>query len=266
MNFMNTMNEELLSILASLRESHQEVILVTLVHVKGSAPQEVGAKLIAGVAGLVYGTVGGGKVENKVILHAQHLLSSHLKTDFQQWNLQTDVGMTCGGVCSFYFEKISFQASWSIAVFGAGHVSQEVVRMLTRLDCQIHCIDPRLEWLDKLPNHPRLKKIESSDMKNCLEHLPPHTFIACMTMGHAYDLPILEAAMRRGHFPFIGVIGSESKSHTLKNELLKLGIEASLVSKLKCPIGLDFGNNTPAEIAISIVSELIIIRDQIKKS
>ncbi len=255
------MNDEFLFKLSSLKSDHLELVVVTLVHVRGSAPQEVGAKVIIGSSGLLHGTVGGGKVEKKVIEHAQSLLSDKIKTDYKEWNLQTDIGMTCGGVCTFYFEKVQTQPDWNIAIFGAGHVAQEVVTLLSRLDCQVQCIDPRIEWLDKLPNHPRIKKIHTLDMKSVVETLSPKTFIACMTMGHSYDLPILEVALKKREFLFIGVIGSDSKAIRLKQELLKLGVDQDSLDLLKCPIGENFGNNTPAEIAISIVSQLIITRD-----
>ncbi len=260
------MTDEFLFKLSTLKSHYLELFVVTLVHAKGSAPQEVGAKIIIGSSGLLHGTVGGGKVEKKVIEHAQNLLLSGTQVDFKEWNLQTDIGMTCGGVCTFYFEKVQTESDWSVAIFGAGHVAQEVVTLLSRLDCQVKCIDPRLEWLDKLPDYPQLNKIHTLDMKSVVETLSPQTFIACMTMGHAYDLPVLEVVLKKGGFPFIGVIGSESKAIRLKQDLLKLGIDQVSLNNLKCPIGEDFGNNTPPEIAISIVSQLIITRDKLKKS
>lgn len=250
--------------LDSLKKEYAELVIATLVDLKGSAPQERGAKIIVGPEGLLFGTVGGGKVEKKVIEHAQSLFSHKNQNDFQSWNLQTDIGMTCGGVCSFYFEKIRSQAQWEVAIFGAGHVAQEVVRLLCRLECSVTCIDPRAEWLEKLPTHSHLKKIHSKDMKTEVAQLSPNTFVACMTMGHAFDLPILEEVYKNGKFPFVGAIGSESKSRTLKQDLLKLGFESQLVETLNCPIGESFGNNTPPEIAISIVAQLIIVRDRLK--
>jgi len=260
------MNDQLIHKLNALKASKLDVVIVTLVNVRGSAPQEVGAKLIAGTEGLLFGTVGGGKVENQVLAHAKSLLLSESKTDFKEWNLQTDIGMSCGGVCSFFFEKIKHKPDWSIAIFGAGHVAQEVVGILSRLDCIVFCVDPRLEWLEKLPSFPNLNKIHLQEMKEFIHKLPEQCFIACMTMGHAFDLPILEVALREKDFPFIGAIGSETKSRTLKSDLLNLGIEASKIEKIKCPIGLDFGNNTPVEIALSIVADLIKTRDQLKRS
>jgi xanthine dehydrogenase accessory factor len=261
------MNEKFLTQLSKLKELGTTCVVVTMVNVRGSAPQEVGARIIVGSDGLLFGTVGGGKVETKAISMARELLNDEDRLHhYVDWNLQTDVGMTCGGVVGFFFEKVLPQSNWKIAVFGAGHVAQELVRLLLKLDCDITCIDPRAEWLDKLPNHFRLKKIHTDEMKSVLKFLHPKTFITSVTMGHAFDLPILTEAMTSFNFPYIGAIGSDSKARVLKNDLKKNGLDEKLIANLHCPIGEPFGNNQPVEIAISIVSQLITFRDQFSLS
>lgn len=255
------MNDEFLIQLSRLKEAGTAVVVVTMVKVRGSAPQEIGARIIVAKDGLVFGTVGGGKLEEKAIAHAKSILTQELKYDFSEWNLQTDVGMTCGGVVGLFFEKILPISEWKIAIFGAGHVAQELVRLLLRLDCEITCIDPRLEWLDKLPEHARLKKIHTDDMSSVVKKLSVKTFVASMTMGHAYDLPILIEALGNFNYPYVGVIGSESKALVLRNDLAKNGIDKDKIKKLHCPIGERIGNNHPAEIAVSIVAQLLKVRD-----
>lgn len=250
---------------AKLRETGKEAVVVTMVNARGSAPQEVGARIIVGSEGLLFGTVGGGKVEEKCIAHAKAMLSIVDEHDFVEWNLQKDVGMTCGGVVSLYFEKMLPKSKWKIAIFGAGHVAQELVRLLLKLDCDITCIDSRIDWLNKLPEHHKLTKLQNDDMKEVVKTLAPETFIASMTMGHAFDLPILVEAMSKFQFPYIGVIGSESKARVLKQDLKKAGIDEKLIAQLHCPIGEPFGNNHPVEIALSIAAQLITVRDALKK-
>ncbi len=257
------MNKSIYEKIHELRESGQNFIIATMVKTKGSAPQEVGAKVLVGENGYITGTVGGGKVEERVILHSKEMLKSHVTFDYADWNLQTEIKMTCGGVVSFFFERIQAKPNWEIAVFGAGHVAQEVVRTLIKLDCSVICSDPRIEWLDKLPVHPKLTKIHAKEMKDVVAGLKPGTFITSMTMGHAYDLPILMAVMERNVFPFVGVIGSDSKAAILRADLKKLEASEEFISKLNCPIGEPFGNNTPVEIALSIAAQLIKVRDQL---
>lgn len=256
------MNKTILEKIQELQAQGQSFIVATLVNTKGSAPQEVGAKVLVGENGYIAGTVGGGKAEERVILHSKEMLKGNESFDYADWNLQTDIKMTCGGVVSFFFERIQAKPTWEIAIFGAGHVAQEVVRTLLKLNCSLICSDPRLDWLNKLPDHHKLTKIHTNEMKSVVADLRPGTFIASMTMGHAFDLPILLAAMERNVFPYIGVIGSNAKGAILRADLKKAGAAPDLIAKLNCPIGEPFGNNTPVEIAISIAAQLLKVRDQ----
>lgn len=258
------MNKTLLSIIHEHQESGHSFVVATLVKTRGSAPQEVGAKMLIGAEGYLDGTVGGGKVEERVIAHAKQMLKTGEAFDYADWNLQTDIKMTCGGVVSFFFELVQKKPAWEIAVFGAGHVSQELIRTLLKLECSITCADPRLDWLNKLPEHHKLTKIHTEVMKDVVATLKPGTFIASMTMGHAFDVPVLIAAMERDVFPYIGVIGSDQKAVTIKSDLKNYGIKHDLIEKLFCPIGESLGNNTPAEIAISITAQLIKERERLK--
>ena len=259
------MSKTFLETCLELDEKNEAYIIVTLVKTRGSAPQEVGAKIFVGTEGHIAGTIGGGKVEEKVIEYSKKMLFGSESFNYVEWNLQTDVKMTCGGVVDFIFEKVDKRPDWKIAIFGAGHVAQELVRVLLRLNCFITCIDPRLEWLNKLPEDRKLLKIPKNEMSEIVSSLDPNTFIASMTMGHSFDLPILNEALKRNVFPYIGVIGSSSKAVVLKNDLLKSGCSELMLQKLYCPIGESFGNNSPSEIAISIASQLIISRDKLSK-
>lgn len=257
------MSKSILEKIHELQSEGETFVVATLVKTKGSAPQEVGAKILVGAQGYLDGTVGGGKVEERVIAHAKEMIKSGGAFDYADWNLQTDIKMTCGGVVSFFFELVQKKAIWEIAIFGAGHVAQEVVRTLLKLECSITCVDPREDWLNKLPDHHKLRKIHTESMKDVVAVLKPGTFIASMTMGHAFDLPIILEAMKRDVFPYLGVIGSDSKSVVLRSDLKKNGAIESMINELHCPIGEPFGNNTPAEIAISITAQLIKKRESL---
>src|SRR5436190_22479674 len=133
------------------------LVTITVVDTTGSVPQDQGAKAIVTAEGRRYGTVGGGKVETKAIAEAQAMLRGDTmeKTKFVQWNLAKDVGMTCGGVVRLYFEAHNAHR-WKIVIFGAGHVANALVTLLVHFDCHVTCIDPRREWLDRLPQSPNL--------------------------------------------------------------------------------------------------------------
>lgn len=245
-----------------LQNTGQSFVVVTVVGSRGSAPQDAGAKAIVTDAGLCWGTVGGGKVEARAILHSQEMLTlNKAEPELITWNLQKDIGMSCGGEITYFFE-IHKQSTWPIVVFGAGHVSQALIRLLINLNCQITCVDPRLEWLDKLPTSFNLKKIHALEPAKIVETLNKNSFFVIMTQGHAMDLPILkELYTRYPQAPFIGNIGSDIKGLKLRKELQEFGISEITLKDFHCPVGLPIGQNHPYEIAISVSAQLIQQRD-----
>ena len=248
--------------LLQLKSEGRAIVVVTMTNSRGDAPQEVGARMIVGKEGILFGTVGGGKIENHCIKTAQEFLVSLDRVLPQSftWNLQKDITMSCGGEVTMFFEVERPQDEWRIAVFGAGHISQEVTRALLRLNCTLIVVDSRQDWLAKLPDSPRLKKICTADMKAVLDQLDDNTFVASMTMGHATDLPILHKALSERKFAYLGVIGSDVKRLKLEKELQEQGVSSSRTKEFFCPMGEEIGNNAPAEIAISIIAQMLKVR------
>lgn len=243
-------------------------IIITLADYKGSVPQSLGAKAEVGEKGLLSGTVGGGKVEARAIQFAQEMLKdkSSPVCKLITWNLTTDIGMTCGGVVTFLFELVQ-KPKWKIAVFGAGHVAQELVPMLAKLNCQITCIDQREDWLQKIPQLANINKIQADDLKVQVEQLSEDHYFVLMTQGHATDLPVLAEILRRfPSSPYIGVIGSKTKALTLRNHLKQMDFNQENINKFFCPIGLELGNNSPIEISHSVTAQLLQQRDKHENS
>lgn len=237
------------------------LVTVTVVDTAGSVPQDRGAKMIVTADGLDFGTVGGGKIETRAIEEALKVLRGEEpeRTRFVSWNLNKDIGMTCGGVVRLFFEAINV-TSWRVAVFGAGHVAQALTRVLLNLDCDVTCFDPRPSWLEKLPVSPRLTVVHAPEMPAQVAAVPPGTFVALMTMGHATDKPILTEILKRRDLPYVGVIGSHSKAIVLRRELAEAGWDEERLQSFHCPIGLDIGSNHPYEIAVSIIAQMLKVR------
>src|SRR5438128_1736038 len=244
------------------RAARRVGVIDPIVATMGSVPQDRGAKMIVTRAGLQFGTVGGGKVETKAIAEAQKMLNGEVaeNTKFVQWRLAQDVGMTCGGVVKLYFEAQNV-GKWRVVIFGAGHVANALITMLIHFDCQIACIDPREEWLSKLPQSPKLTPIQTSDMPSVVKTLPDDAFVVMMTMGHASDAPILIEILRTRRFPYVGVIGSDAKANVLRRNLAEAGLPEEAKRAFHCPIGIEIGTNHPYEIAVSAIAQLIQTRD-----
>ena len=244
----------------TLLDEEVAFVIVTQTEVRGSAPQDPGAKMIVTKDGLLAGTVGGGKVEAHAIKKALEVLKEESKQIplTLTWNLQKDIGMSCGGEATFLFEHYP-GVSWPIVIFGAGHVAQALTRILSHLNASVTCIDPRDEWVSKLQG---VKGIIHPTPKDLVSTFSSKTFFLSMTMGHAHDVPILyEIARIFPDSPYVGVIGSDVKGIKIKKELLNMGVSEDFLKKLRVPMGLPIGSNHPYEIAISISAELLQIRD-----
>ena len=262
------MENNLFKVQQAITELNQDgipMVVATLIEAIGSAPQVVGAKIVVTRNGLHTGTIGGGKLEARVIAEAQDRLSSphSNQAGYCRWSLQKDVMMSCGGTVGVFFELYG-TPQWKIAIFGAGHVAQALSRQLLMLECEIKCFDSRPEWLTKLPKHPNLKTIFEPNLEQAIPQLDPKTFVVCITQGHASDLPVAAKALQRDTFPYVGVLGSVGKSIKIRRDLATLGLDAVQISHLNCPMGLPIGRNVPEEIAVSIAAQLLSQREQHK--
>jgi xanthine dehydrogenase accessory factor len=238
-------------------------VLVTLVEAVGSTPQDAAAKMLVAADGIRGGTVGGGKVEAAALTLALEMLEKgEAGPRLVSWTLKGDVGMTCGGSVKFYFEPHPGTRSWTIAVFGAGHIAQALIPVLAPLACRITCVDSRQEWLDRLPRVANVRAVRSDSPADLIPSLPDDAFLVVMTMGHATDRPILRRALTERNFPFIGVIGSASKAEILRRELVADGVAPDAAAGFQCPVGLGFGTNHPHEIALSVAAQLLTERDR----
>lgn len=254
--------------LVALEQEGTGFVLVVLVEALGSTPQDTGAKMLVTTAGLRSGTVGGGKVEAKAIeLAAAMLQAGAAVPRFVTWTLKTDVGMTCGGSVKLYFEPHvagGRGAAWPIWIFGAGHVVQALVPVLAPLDCTLTVVDPRREWLDRLPRARNARYVPHASPADLVPTMPDHAFLLCLTKGHASDRPVLQRALAERNFPYIGVIGSDAKAEVLRRELVAAGVPTERAKGFHCPVGLSFGSNHPHEIALSIAAQLLTERDALK--
>lgn len=247
----------------TLQEGGTPFCAVTVVDGHGSIPQIVGASAIFTAEGLLHGTVGGGTLEATCEQKARELLqqAEPVKNYFRRYQLHKDLGMTCGGEVAVYFEVYKSELQWNIVIFGAGHVAQSLCRFLIELDCHLVCIDTRKEWLDRLPHSRKCEPRLVQDYREGVGTISRGADVLVMTVGHGSDLPILqEIAGRKLDIAHLGVIGSKTKAALVKKDLARQGFPEEFTNKIVCPLGEKIGNNTPPEIAVGIVSQLLRLR------
>ena len=178
----------------------------------------------------------------------------------ETWNLQHDIGMTCGGEITVLFERVGCRPAWHVVIFGAGHVAQALLPVLASLPCRIDVVDPRPEWLSRIRPHLSVNVHDGGGtyQGGAAELVSEASQVVCVTQGHQTDLPVVKWILNEvPNVAFLGVIGSKSKRAKLMGELRESGIDEELLEKITCPVGFPIGGNHPAEIAISIAAQLL---------
>jgi len=164
---------------------------------------------------------------------------------------------------SIFVEPI--HAADILYIFGAGHVSTCVSRLAERVGFGIVVIDDREEFANKkrFPEADEIMVLPPAEAFDWIA-VTASSYIAIITRGHMHDHAVLREALR--HEPaYIGMIGSRRKKEMIFQALMKEGIPAETLKKVHAPIGLGIGAETPEEIAVSIVAELIQERDRLRK-
>ena len=165
--------------------------------------------------------------------------------------------LTAGGI-TWYAEQI--HRAGRALIFGCGHVAQALTPLLCGLGFACWLMDDRPEFATAklFPNATRVICGSYEDIGRYIE-IRPADFVVVMTHGHLCDYTVQKQAMRA--FPaYIGVIGSKNKVRTINERLVAEGFCAEDIARVKAPIGLPVGAETPAEIAVSIAAQLIQVR------
>ncbi|HEX4112167.1 MAG TPA: xanthine dehydrogenase accessory protein XdhC [Stellaceae bacterium] len=251
-----------LQALSTLAETGSEAVLVTVVEVRGSTPRDAGAKMVV-TRDRIYDTVGGGHLELKAIELSRAMLRQlpvPQAPAIHRFPLGPSLGQCCGGEATLLLEPI-LPPAFHIALFGAGHVGKALVKLLGDIPCRVTWIDPRdTIFPETMPNN--VSANISEDPEAEIETLPAGAFVLVMTHSHPLDQRILETALKRDDFRYIGLIGSATKRARFLSRLKARGLGETELARLTCPIGIEgAGGKHPAEIAIAVAAQLLQVRD-----
>jgi xanthine dehydrogenase accessory factor len=254
------MNEEVLASAADALRRGDRVALVTVVRTQGSTPQRAGAKMLVWADGRTVGTIGGGCYENDAFWKARESIASgrtslvhyELNDDFAQEN-----GLICGGQMDVHIDPLA--PAPRLYIVGAGHVGWYLGRAAAESGFLVHVVDDR----EKFANAERFPtaEITVAPIPEWLEtaEVPSTAYVVILTRGHTHDLDALRVLAARD-LKYLGLIGSRAKVARITAALLAEGMAPAALHQVHAPIGLDIGAVTPAEIAISILAELIAVR------
>jgi xanthine dehydrogenase accessory factor len=249
--------ENLFESILCLQKTGQAAALVIITKTKGSTPRRPGAKMIVLKDGKTIGTMGGGDLEKRVIDEAIAAINTG-EPRITSFTLDIEKGkldMMCGGELDVYIDPILPKAK--LFIFGAGHITRVLAPLMQMAGFQVSVVDDSPDLLQK-DKFPETEDLVLTDMEQFARDLPsdPGTYIVLLSRGFSRDKAILSQLIQKD-FKYIAMIGSLRKINTMKEDLQKEGIPEEALSKLKAPIGLDIGAETPEEIAISIAAEII---------
>lgn len=150
----------------------------------------------------------------------------------------------------------------TVYIFGAGHLSQRIVPLSENVGFRTVVLDDRVDYAnrERFPEPTELMVIESFNKLPSLK-IDEDSYLVIVTRGHLYDRIVLEQVLQ-SNVRYIGMIGSRSKRDQVFKELINQGYEKEELDRVSAPIGTNIGAETPEELAVSIVGELIKVRSE----
>ena len=238
------------------KKSNQPVVLATVVESLGSAPREEGARMLVRADGSIAGTVGGGAIEKKIIEEALAMMHGAAPR-IVRYELK-DIGMTCGGGMGVFLEPLSPPPQ--LIIFGAGHIGICLARIGKMLDFSVTVVDNRQEFASK-DRLPWADMVIADDYARAMQSVTfsERSYVVILTHKHTHDFEVLEQCLTKPHC-YLGMIGSKAKVAKVFQQLKDQGVPEETIRQIHSPVGIKIGANTPAEIAISILAEIIQVR------
>lgn len=231
----------------------------TVVQSAGSSPRKNAARMLVGEAGLLMGTVGGGAIEHEVIAEARDAITQG-RSRMVERHLVHDLAMCCGGAMKVFVEVQSYAPR--CFVFGCGHVGRPLAELAARCGFEVLAIDPRPEFAtaERYEDRGALEVVCDDPLGVIEDHrIGPGDFTVVATHDHGLDEEIV-AALLRNPPGYLGCIGSVRKGLMFRQRLEARGLGEGAIALMRTPMGLDLGAETPDEIAVSVVAEMVALR------
>lgn len=250
---------DLLEELLEARRLGRPCALATVAATKGSVPRHPGAKMIVYEDGSISGTVGGGKFESLVIADALRCLATK-ETVLKTWPLREDqpdsFGAICGGEVTVLIEPQV--PAHRLLIVGGGHCAQAIAKLAAECGFQVTALEDREDILAKCTSaHQRFSETAPDYIAKA--RLEKGDALVIVSRHYDIDREALAAALRKGGLGYIGMIGSRRKVLQVFDELKAEGFNDHELSAVRAPIGLDIGSDSPTEIAVSILAEILMV-------
>lgn len=244
------------------KQENKVYAIATVVQTQGNTPRKPGAKMLVLGDGSIVGSVGGGIVEKQAIddcLAAMKTGQTLLKTYSAISQEVADKGLVCGNNMTLFIEpgeRLPY-----LYLCGCGHVAQAVLPLAKMMGYYVVAIDARdiSGYEDALKLADELHILESFDQIGELEFVPEAAFVVC-SFSHKTDGDILNVVLNQKP-AYVGMLGGKPKIRALFSKLKEKGYSEEALMQVHAPIGLDIGGEKPAEIAVSIMAEVLAAKN-----
>jgi xanthine dehydrogenase accessory factor len=257
--FLEPLGEDFLNIYqeaARIRQKGGAALLATLVLVDGNFLKGEGSKVLIKASGEKVGSLlGEAELEKKILSEGKEALRekkpSILVFSYEDRNVE------------ILLEPVFCEPT--VYLFGGGHVSEQIAPLAKNVHFKVVVIDDR-EMFANRQRFPEADEVIVSEFERCFErfNIDESSYIVIVTRGHLYDGIVLEQALK-SKARYIGMIGSRKKIRTLYQSLTEKGITKESLGRVHAPIGIEINSETPEEIAVSIVAELIKVRGELPR-
>jgi len=246
--------------LAEAERSGEPLALCTVIRASGSVPRHAGSKMLVFGDGSIEGTIGGGEMESRVIGDALAALNDG-RARITHYTLsdpsQGDPGV-CGGEVEVFVDPIGVKPT--VVVFGGGHVGQAVIHLAHWLGFRTVIADDRPEFASA-ESAPEADEHIVGPLAELAQHvrLDDQTYLVLTTRGVNIDVEGVPALLDSAA-AYLGIIGSRRRWETAAAELEARGTPRAKLERVHSPMGLELNAETPEEIAVSILAEIIGLR------
>lgn len=239
------------------REAGRRFVMLTVIEARGFTPRKPGTHMLLAADGETAGTIGGGAIEHQALADAREMLRTGERTRTVKKHLTQDLGMCCGGEMVIYLETVD--VSPRLFVFGAGYLARPIAALASACGFDVTVIDGRPEWATagRFPG----MTVRCEDPEDAARSLAttPADWAIVVTHDHGLDQRVVQQLLARP-LRFTGMIGSAGKLRKFALRLRARGFTESQVARLRTPLGLSIGAQTPEEIAVSVLAELVAVR------
>jgi xanthine dehydrogenase accessory factor len=252
------MTGELLAKLQEARDHGKPCVMVTVAQTRGSVPREAGAKMLVYPDGKTAGSVGGGKFESLVIEASLAALGSGapvLKTYPLHERDGESFGAICGGEVTVLIEPQAVRER--LVLVGAGHCARAIARLAAGCGMHVTVLDDRAQLATEIPEaHRAVTDVRAPEFIGSCEWGASDALVM-VSRNFEIDREALAAALQIPVIGYTGMIGSMRKVQRVFDELRQRGVADDQLARVFAPIGLDIGADSPEEIAVSVVAEIL---------